>query len=48
MIANKYMKAHCFEPVLAAKYMTINTSIKTEAIDWDVDRPNIFFIFFDL
>lgn len=42
--ANKKIKAFWKRALLAAKYITMKTSIKTDAIDCDVDIPNIFYI----
>lgn len=40
------MKAFCLEPVFAAKYITMKTTISTEVIDCEVVRPNIIWVFF--
>lgn len=40
--ANKKIKAFWKRELLAAKYITMKTTIKTDAIDCDVDIPNIF------
>ncbi len=42
--ANNKIKAFWKRELLAAKYITMKTSIKTDAIDCDVDIPNIFYI----